>query len=250
MSLALACAARLYADPLGHPDSRLNFNPATVRAPEFATWVITSDAVGSTTDKGAEGGEKKKKEGDKEDSPSPRLIVTKTGNFYHHEARNSDETTEDKWCLGDIQVAIRPEWQEPIISTAENRGNPFYTDYSKSDFPEFRWVSQKNYVGVEDLGDRVCFVFKEDIDISKDDRRRWTEMASGSAVSMPVRVWAEAYIDYYSHLPVKLVWGEETRNYRFAIPSQKKLVVPADIEKAVNAWQQQRKELLRTPARP
>ncbi len=221
------------------------------RAPEFSRWLIKTEEPGPR-DKSQKS--KKSLKGRREEARE--TTVTKTGPIIHEASVDDQRITTDKWCKGKFQITTRPDWKEPLVSIEGKPEGPAYIDYSHSDFPDFDWISEKNYAGIEKVSDRVCLVFKQEIselpgpeskEAVEPSRDTPADPASSNRKESTSLV---AYIDYYSRLPVSVSEGDEKRSYQFEVPPETMLTIPENVQAVMNAWEKRIEELSRSPARP
>jgi len=217
--------------------------------------------------------------------PSARKTVTvyKTGDILVEVTTRQNGSVVSRWRAGGLfltQIGSGDNW---FASTGGPENGFGETDYAKSDFPGFEWISEKNYVGIKTIGSQQCFVFHDkvvtldprelaairaEIQKSIDDwQLRQEELKSKPSSSAKAvetsaprpfniedyKMDAEAAIDSATGLPVMLSYktatGNETRTYQF-ISSAVSLSLPPAAQGIVAAEQARAKRLSRPPAIP
>ena len=179
------------------------------RAKDFARWIITFNPhSGASQDNAGK------------QTFSRRVIVTKTQAIIHERIMVHNQQPMEKWCVGELQYSILPGTKRylPFGRSSFTSGviDPnLFTDYSKTDFPGFEWVSAKTYSTVKKIMNRDCIVF--------------TEQGEGGKPS------ATACVDYQTRLPVVLKKGDQTMIYEFSPIPQTLLVLPPEVQSDVDA---------------
>lgn len=200
------------------------------------------------------------------------VAVSKGTNIMVEVTTRQNGAITQRWHAGGLfltQVGRGGDWI-PSSGGPQNSFND--TDYSRSDFSGFDWISEKNYVGVRAIGKQQCLVFRdkvitmEPIDVeairsviaqslrdwqAKQEDRKAKAGSSPSAAPPPsdpaprpfniddYKMIAEATIDTASGLPVMLSYqterGAETRTYQFLPPPATPLSLPPEAQKFVDA---------------
>jgi len=127
--------------------------PLIKRAPEFSQWAATTIAQAASKGEEAPGG------GAAKPKVLQRVQVTKTGPIRWLVTIEPTGNRLEAWCKGSLQIFMRPEWKEPMLSDASDRDNPMRLDFSKTDFPGFEWISASNYKGIRKVDGRERIVF-------------------------------------------------------------------------------------------
>jgi hypothetical protein len=96
----------------------------------------------------------------------------------------------------------------------------FYTDFSKSDFPEMAWISKENYTGVQKVGDKDAFVFKMEFVVPGEP---------------PETIVRTAAIDVATQLPIYATEQNRMQVYRFDATPAAPLSVPQKVNDALEA---------------
>jgi hypothetical protein len=218
------------------------------RAADFAHWMITTtiknpaNATATVESPPAAG------------KPAVTQItteVTKTGDIRHISRAVSTGGKSDLWSKGAVQVTIRPEWKQPLLSTGEARYDASRVDFSKSDFEGFDWISKDKYIGQTKLGGKDCIIYKAEVPAYEEDPLE--KRARGKAVPGDTEIQklpAMAYIDLATRLPVALVVGTTSSAYRFEDAPTEKLTLPSEAQGSIDSWLQKKQNMLRKPAQP
>ncbi len=86
------------------------------------------------------------------------IKVEKKGTTYHVVTNMQSGLVWDNWVVGGIQFAKSSRGTSYVRVTAQD---PYYVDFSKTDFDILSWVDMNNYVGVKaDKGGSKFFVFE------------------------------------------------------------------------------------------
>jgi hypothetical protein len=243
--------------------------PLLNRAPEYSGWVITVNTLGPESASAEipplENSKAKPPKGAAKtpqrpvDKPSPDMVITvaKTRDVLSLEFTDKHGAKSREWHKGKAQVITRPEWQTPLLSLAGDPSDVSYTDYSSGEFPTLRWISKKNFVGIEQKAGRVCLAFKDTLFLDEDGRELTVSSqskpvgaASRTPEKKPEMMPVAAYIDYYSRLPVFSSRGLQTSSYRFVEPPMMMQALPPEIQSLINAREATLKDQLHAPAKP
>lgn len=281
-ALVLGFSGLLHAQEMGNrPASSpppLPPKPWLKRAPVPAQWVV------SYAQKSQESAQSK-------DSPSKTpadlsvrktVAVNKTADLLLEVTTRQNGSVVSRWKVSGLfltQVGSEGSW---IASAGAGTGFN-ETDYAKSDFPGFDWISEKNYIGVKTIGSQQCLVFRDKV-VTMDPRdlaavqaaiqqsiddwqaRQEERKSKSSSSTSPNEVEtpaprpfniddykmdAEATIDSATGLPVMLSYvtttGNETRTYQFSsAPATPPSLPPA--AQGIVAAQQARLKRLSKPA--
>ena len=228
--------------------------PLLNKAPEFAQWTITTKPAATPADSEPAEAESTP---DRSPSPTPRhrqksadstgkktappvertTVVTKTQSLRHEETSAGAEPKMQKWCVPDMQVTIDGS-TAPVVSLPGNAADSDYVDYSKTDFPGFEWISNRNFTGARKVLGQDCLIF-EDQPVAK-------KKGSGE----PVPSTAVAAINSATRLPVSLQTGEETQTYEFGLAPTAMLALPPDVQAVVEQWRKTMSQSALMPAKP
>jgi len=213
--------------------------PLLNRAPESALWTVIISRTSSRKP------EARREKG----APAElqQLTVAKSKTTYREERLLSDGTKSEVWRVGAMQISALPGSGEltifePSPSSIALLDPEAYTDYSKTDFPGFEWISKKNYRGVQELAGRPCLVFEE---AASDPSGEAPEGAP-----QILRTSMAAWIDLETRLPVILQKGAKTNAYRFGTPPQGMLTLPPRIQSLLDRRAKALEMATRRPARP
>jgi len=205
-------------------------------APEFAKWTIRITVLQPPPST------KVKPPVDTPDQAPPppprRVVVVKTGSVRHLTGVDNEGATLELWIQGTTEAILAPGREKPLLYGAHDGVDPYYTRFTRTDFPGFQWISPHNYLGIAKRGDRPCLVFQDKVVVE----------APHDELGSPVE--AMAYIDLVTRLPVCLRENGEESIYAFDDPPTEPLVVPQNVTDAVNARQKHIQELTRMPGRP
>ena len=248
-------AASMPPTPFGTPASPPPSGPLPKRAPDFSQWVATySNVPASPRKQGGTPGQESSSTGSNASKPvvTKRVEVTKTGQLRHLVTVEPDGSRSELWFNGDMEVVCLEGWKFPWITQARDPRNPFAMNFSKTDFPEFGWVSAKNYVGIQQLGGRECLVFGECLPIEEEEVESASATPGNSGAVPRARNMrsSTAYIDRETRLPVMLVRNGDIVAFQFGPTPQAMLVFPANIRAAIEAQAKEIKHLTSMPPRP
>lgn len=245
--------------------------PLIKSAPDFAAWQVTFQYPPKSTAHSAKAGEA---------NPSTpkagriaQCTVTKTLPNRCEVAVDESGQKTVFWCAGKIQYTYRPGYNPPFMSIPGNPGDDSYRDMAQ-DFPEFRWISKENFVGVKAMSGRDCLVFQAAIsraalEPEKKVDPEWEQInrvltgniadaggqkSPGKPLDDPQKTSPTAasiaYVDLVTRLPVLLSLPSETRSYKFLPAPTAILPLPGDIAKQVEGFEQYSKKLAQPALRP
>jgi len=171
-----------------------------------------------------------------------RTLVTKTGDVRCEVSVNGDGTRTQKWCQGPYQAVFYPGVKDPqvMMSGGAELGGVGFTDFSKTDYPGFGWISRKNYTGVQTVEGVACIVFHEDpkgIDGAATPAPAASPAATGNAAPTLPQGGSTAYIAADSRQPVLLVADGVTSLYQFEPTPASPLTLPPSVAAAIQAVQ-------------
>jgi hypothetical protein len=191
--------------------------PIQARAPDYSQWTITltetapssPDATPSTPE-----------------APIPTkskiffgsvYTITKTGKIMSRQTLDDQSRAWVTWCAADLQITIYPNNTVLAQPRPDDLGfpNPYYVDYLQSDFPDFWWISTKNYAGIKSQAGKPCLYFKDYLKFYSDD-------------NLPSNV--EAYIDVKTRYPVLVIVNTTSRAYAFQPPPTSELELPKIVQ--------------------
>jgi hypothetical protein len=209
--------------------------PLLDRAPAFSQWLVSVKA-------GAPDAPDQKTKYDQ------RTRVRKTGPIRYEITLNADGHRYEKWCRGNLQANVIPGVDNPEVSmgSSASYGNAGFTDYTKSDFPGFDWISKGNYVGTQTMEGVRCIVFHSG--------------PTGGAATSPVGAPAPnakipttgktAYITADRRLPVLLDVNGDITFYQFEAPPTAPLALPANVQFAFDNLTSRLQQSAAKPAAP
>jgi hypothetical protein len=170
----------------------------------MAQWVISTTVAPAATAAGAAVPENTAK------GPAKIVVVTKTGSIINTAIVNQDRTVWTVWNSGALHLVVSPDGKQvgqasrPLDPDAVN---PYFFDYSKTDFSGFEWLSASNYQDVKTYQGRQVLIFTKGAQI--------------------------AYIDEETRLPLVLVDREGVHLYTFRTPPAAPLTLPENVQKFV-----------------
>jgi hypothetical protein len=195
------------------------------RAPEMAYWSVTK-AYGSLSDAVAKRAPTSASGAKPDQPPSVKINLVKTGDIMLVQRVDASKEAWNTWRAGGLEFVVWPDGKQCIETGAPNQDlvNPFFTDFSTSDFPGFDWISLQNYTDHETLMGFTCIVFK-----------------SGSKA---------AYVDIESRLPIALVDLGQASIYEWKAPPQAMLTLPAVVQAQVRQRQKAAAQMAQPAERP
>jgi hypothetical protein len=97
-----------------------------------------------------------------------RTLVTKSTPIRYEITSGTDGGRTDIWYDAGCAATLAPGQAAPsFVLQGANRGlgaDVMYSDYSKSDFKGFDWISRGNYIGIQNLSGSNCYVFQSPVD--------------------------------------------------------------------------------------
>ena len=212
--------------------------PIMVKAPVMSKWLITKTAAAPKAGQNAAA----------RPVETLKTLVTKTDKIRHEATVDASGHKADTWWDGPNQISNSPEWKQAIIST-KSLFDGSYVDYSKTDFPDFEWVSQANFVGTKSVEGKKCWVFSEKRSSISEESKAMLEK-EGNFNPQQYQFQITAYVDSETQLPVMLAFGEDSVKYIFQPPPAEMLSLPADIKKALINVTEGQQALRRPPPKP
>lgn len=194
------------------------------RAPNFSHWNIIAKSLGSqeSSDNKKSGNSSGQLKG---------VEVTKTGPIIHTIITDETGQVWNLWNQAAVHIVISPNGkdvgfaQRPLDPDAVN---PFFIDYSNSDFFGFEWISAENYKGEKSYHGRTCLFFD----------------GSGNLGRM------YAYIDKDSRLPLALVQDSQVEIYEFQSPPTQMQEIPPNAKQFMEQQAQYIQSMANRPLRP
>jgi hypothetical protein len=198
------------------------------------------------------------------------ITVIKEGNLIFEQMLSQNGMRVETWRTGELAVI---NYNKSGWFIVPGKGTTFnITDYTKSDFAGFDWVSLDNFAGPHDVNGKHCITFKSRV-ITADPQdianmrsiyankviaRNVTAAQTGKAAEpLPqfdmdsFKSDVEADIDNETRLPVQLIYkGRDgktvTRSYSFQ-PAPTPLAPPPEVQKLLKDFQDR---VRRTPTGP
>ena len=146
-----------------------------------------------------------------------RVNVVKTGAVKKEITSYSSGVLSERWVDGNLVVKKDPFQKEIQLNSFEGED---------ADFPEFAWISAKNYKGTEKMAGQECLVFEDEIlQIRVDDPRSYEDFGIVDGELVPVK----ALIDAKTRLPAALEYTGVRRSYVYGPAPSGTLSLPADL---------------------
>ncbi|MFV0338424.1 MAG: hypothetical protein ACK5LK_09320 [Chthoniobacterales bacterium] len=147
--------------------------------------------------------------------------IIKTGKIRSEQTRYTSGQVDQRWQEGFLLAthgAFNNSYSVKWISTEAN---------VEPDFPELRWIGEKNFQGVDKVEGVECYIFEDRIDAKQIEYPR--EFAeSGSLGGSDSLSTAKAAISVRTRLPVQIEYLDRTRTYEYPKPPTTKLKMPAE----------------------
>ena len=167
--------------------------------------------------------------------------VTKTHDVIRVVRLDTGKRPWTIWCHGAQEYMIWPDGKSCAAinpSFGVDYPNPFYFDFSASDFSGFEWISRQLYTGIKSYQGTKCIVFQAEISIQND-------------AGAPQRSMKEtAYIDFKSRLPTALQRGGQEYLYEWHAPPQAMLSFPPMVQTLVDAGVKAQLQMAQKAVRP
>jgi hypothetical protein len=188
--------------------------PLLARAPDYSKWVVsvTSGTTGDTS-----------QPPNQTTKYDHRTLVEKSGAIRYEVTVSADGSKLEKWRSGNYQATIYPGVENPSIELQGVNGNHGgFTDYSKSDFVGFEWISRDNYIGVQTMEGIPCYVFH-------DGPSGIASSNPNAPVTLP-QTGSTAYIEADNHKPILLQVDTVTNYYQWEQPPSTPLTLPPNVQ--------------------
>src|SRR5208282_6861581 len=94
--------------------------------------------------------------------PAKIVAITKTGSIINTIIESQGGGIWSVWNDGAMHIVVSPDGKgvgmaaRPLDPDAVN---PFFIDYSQTDFPGFEWLSPANYEDLKTYQGRQCLIF-------------------------------------------------------------------------------------------
>jgi len=147
------------------------------------------------------------------------VTVTKTGDIRSEEWTYERNLKGELWSDGQTVVQRKPDSGRLDAATIPSS--------EASEFPEFNWVSKRNYKETESRNGIKCFMFKDHVPLLTIEH---PELAAGVPASDIPKVDVAAYVDIETHYPVLLQIGDDRRAYTILPPPKAEQVIPPEFE--------------------
>ena len=209
------------------------------RAPDFAEWVVTQK-TGSIDDTPSRPHTPSAGQ-DATASESTEDTITKTHDVIRVVRVNTASRPWTIWCHGALEYMIWPDGKSCGQITPGSKDlapNPFYIDFSHSDFLGFEWISPKSYTSIKSYQGIKCIVFQTATSPQNDSGAQTTSVKK------------KAYIDFKTRLPVALQIGDEQYLYVWNAPPQAMLSFPSMVQTLMDAGAKNQQEMAQRAVRP
>jgi len=147
--------------------------------------------------------------------PIRKVMIFRSKPQFHVTIIELDGEQFDQWSDGDLTFFRTPD-SSAITIFSDPRNALKFPDVKDTDFPDMEWVSPSNYMGVQTIRSRPCFVFTQ----------------KGET----------AWIDTQTLFAVQWQKGDETRVFKqlpnltsFSLPPEVQKI-SAEAKKELNAW--------------
>jgi hypothetical protein len=172
------------------------------RAPNMSQWVISTKVAPASTGTSAALPENANK------GAAKYVVVTKTGNIINTLIVHEDRNVWSVWNDGALHMVVSPDGKqvgEAVRPLDPDAANPYYFDYSQTDFPGFEWMTLDSYQDLKTYQGRQVLIF----------------MKGAGQI---------AYIDEETRLPLLLVDTEGIHFYAFRTPPAAMLKLPDNVQ--------------------
>jgi hypothetical protein len=241
--LFLATLISLYAQDQDSSAQLMPTGPLLNRVSPPSQWIITTQVAPSQPGSGASGSVSPAVTGTSTKPAKPRVTsVTKNEDIIYEKIITEDGDVLETWRAAGCAVT-RTDGKD--LSVSPGVGNTFNaTDYSKSDFAGFDWISLSNFSGRQSVLGKKCLIFKSKVVIMDPQQLQMEKLAThlpgnASVSDNQFKVDVEADIDDQSRLPVLLTYqtthGEMTRSYTFQTPDGS-LSMPPEVQQLLNKY--------------
>ncbi len=111
----------------------------------------------------------------------------------------------------------------------------------RCDFPELGWISERNFIGIEEQAGRKFLVFR--------NHEPKPSISAASTMTPDTGLAMEAYLDAETRLPVIFRNSAGTHNYQYDTPPTEMLSLPSEVKSALDLEQTRIRQLsLKPPA--
>lgn len=243
---ALFCAATLFhiqaqSAPQATPPP-LAPGPLINRAPAFSQWMMSTKS----------GPMDPTQLNDPQAKYDQRVLVTKTTPIRREISVTADGQKLESWFFDKYQATLGPGQQDPtiVVQGANFRAGGVFSDYSKSDFSGFEWISRHNYIGVQSVQGIPCIVFHEGPDELPSSTPAAGASSANGAPAAPAQTGSTAYISLQGRLPIMLVTDTGFTLYQWQQAPTTPLTLPPNVKAATDRIQATITQAAAPPAIP
>lgn len=152
-----------------------------------------------------------------------RLETVKTGPIKVEVTVYSSGVKGERWLKRQM-IALRDPFVNRIVLEPSTAAGP------EHDFPDFAWVAEKYFKGIELVGGRECLLFEGTVlDSQVESGRLFME----DSTIPGEEITATAVIDLETRLPVLLKYKQVVRTYSFNAPPGQQLTLPTDVAEQI-----------------
>ena len=219
---ASASPTKAQSDVSSTPRPTPPSEPILSPAPSFSAWTVVRQLIPGLEKQPVEGVVKIVTTANKPDSLT---TVVKTGVVRHQTTTQKTQEKEDIWYEHGNCILMESFWKAPMFQRAVNSPN----QPAGPDFPEFSWITPKNFVGTQDAQGGTYFVFESDV--AQGDARTAREYGQKQRTTHN-----RALINADTHLPWLLQTESTLLRYVYQAPPTDVLVVPPDYKGMFDAF--------------
>ena len=210
--------------------------PILKPAPDFAAWTIIRQTI---PDLDKEPPEEVIKAVATANKPDSVTSVVKTGLVRHQATTQKSHDREDVWYEHGNRVIMETVWKIPIFERAVNSVN----QPAGPDFPEFAWISAKDFVGTQEVGEASFYVFESEI--AEGDAKAAKQFGYKLKTTRN-----RAFINADTRLPWLLQTDSVLQRYIFQAAPTAALDVPAEYQAMFDTYEKKKAEAARKPVAP
>lgn len=164
--------------------------------------------------------------------------VIKSGTLRREITVWSNGFTAQSWVVDGLNVSEDPSKELVIMPVA---GSSKEKKDGVADFPLFSWINLKNYKGVEEIGGKKCYAYKQAVPM--------TQVAPGYFATLPgMSSQASAYVAVDTGLPVAVRVDDITIAYTFGPGSDTPLSVPDKFKQSIVDYQKAEQRMVHRPS--
>ncbi len=210
--------------------------PLLKQAPEYAAWTIVRQSI---PDLGSQPPDAVIKAVATANKPDSLTTVTKTGSVRHQATTTKERAQEDIWYEHGNRIIMESVWKIPMFERAISSPN----QPIGPDFPEFAWISPKNFIGTQTVGEATYFVFEAET--------TGGDAAAAKAFGYKLKTTRNrAFVDADMRLPWLLQTDNVLQRYVFQTPPSARLDVPAEYQAMFDTYEKKKTESSRKPLSP